>query len=273
MRPGVKTRVVGACIGCPFVGECMSPTVGRGASGALVARTDLALRLGGDSPSYSGRRRCARGRSTFNPMSSIRPLLRRYAFDAVIVVAAVEIALEVALRDDPREPTTTGWFTAPAMALLVLPLLLRRRFPFAAPAAVWAVAAVLSFVDGRLVVFSITSSVAGMAAAFLLGNLSEDTQARAGLAVVIAGSATVVYNNPDHATGEFLFAPVLFAIGWLAGYALRERAAQAEEAEERAARAERERETASRIAVAEERARIARELHDIVAHSLSVMVL
>jgi signal transduction histidine kinase len=206
-------------------------------------------------------------------MSSIRPLLRRYAFDAVIVLAALEIALEVAFRDDARAPTTTGWFTGPAMALLVLPLLLRRRFPFAAPAAVWAVAAVLSFVDGRLVVFSITASVAGMAAAFLLGNLSDDTQARAGLAVVIAGSATVVYNNPDHATGEFLFAPVLFAIGWLAGYALRERAAQAEEAEERAARAERERETASRIAVAEERARIARELHDIVAHSLSVMVL
>jgi signal transduction histidine kinase len=206
-------------------------------------------------------------------MSSIRPLLRRYAFDAVIVLAALEIALEVAFRDDARAPTTTGWFTGPAMALLVLPLLLRRRFPFAAPAAVWAVAAVLSFVDGRLVVFSITASVAGMAAAFLLGNLSDDTQARAGLAVVIAGSATVVYNNPDHATGEFLFAPVLFAIGWLAGYALRERAAQAEEAEERAARAERERETASRIAVAEERARIARELHDIVAQSLSVMVL
>jgi signal transduction histidine kinase len=206
-------------------------------------------------------------------MSSIRPLLRRCAFDALIVLAALEIGLEVALRDDPREPTTTPWLTAPAMALLVLPLLLRRRFPFAAPAAVWAVAAVLSFVDGRLVVFSITASVAGMAAAFLLGNLRDDVQARAGLAVVIAGSATVVYNNPDHATGEFVFAPVLFGIGWLAGYALRERSAQAEEAEERAAQAERERETAARIAVAEERARIARELHDIVAHSLSVMVL
>ena len=142
-------------------------------------------------------------------MSRIGPLLRRYAFDALIVLAAVEIALEIALRDDPREPTTTRWFAGPAMALLVLPLLLRRRFPFAAPAAVWAVAAVLSFVDGRLVVFSITASVAGMAAAFLLGNLPDDTQARAGLAVVIAGSATVVYNNPDHATGEYIELP-----GW-----------------------------------------------------------
>ena len=62
-------------------------------------------------------------------------------------------------------------------------------------------------------------------------------------------------------------------IAWLAGFALRERAAQAEAAEERALLAEREREAAARIAVAEERARIARELHDVVAHAVSVMVL
>ena len=121
--------------------------------------------------------------------------------------------------------------------------------------------------------FSVLSSVAGMVAAFLLGNLRDETKARLGLAIVVAGAATVIYNNPRHAPGELVFVPVLFAIGWLAGFALRERAAQAEEAEERALRAEREREAASRIAVAEERARIARELHDIVAHAVSVMVL
>ena len=54
---------------------------------------------------------------------------------------------------------------------------------------------------------------------------------------------------------------------------MRERAAQAEAAEVRAAQAERERDAAARIAVAEERTRIARELHDIVAHAVSVMVL
>jgi signal transduction histidine kinase len=54
---------------------------------------------------------------------------------------------------------------------------------------------------------------------------------------------------------------------------LRERASQAEAAETRALQAEREREIAARIAVAEERARIARELHDVVAHAVSVMVL
>src|SRR5205814_7565408 len=64
-----------------------------------------------------------------------------------------------------------------------------------------------------------------------------------------------------------------FAISWVAGFALRERAEQAEAAEVRASLAERERDAAARIAVAEERVRIARELHDIVAHAVSVMVL
>ena len=66
---------------------------------------------------------------------------------------------------------------------------------------------------------------------------------------------------------------MLFAVGWLIGFAVRERAEKMEAAEQRAARAERERESAARVAVAEERARIARELHDIVAHAMSVMVL
>jgi signal transduction histidine kinase len=206
-------------------------------------------------------------------VSNLGPLLRRYGFDALIALAAVVIALEGAFRDgvDPR--TATRWFTVPALALIVLPLLLRRRFPFAAPAAVWVIAAACSVIDGRLVVFSVISSVAGMVAAFLLGNLRDDTQARIGLAIVVAGAATVIYNNPRHAPGELVFVPVLFGIGWLAGYALRERAAQAEEAEERALQAEQQRESAARVAVAEERARIARELHDVVAHAVSVMVL
>jgi signal transduction histidine kinase len=180
----------------------------------------------------------------------------------------------VALRHDPaREPTTPGWFAAPAVALIVLPLLARRQFPFAAPATVWLLGAALSFVDGRLVVFTTSPFIAGMAAAFLLGNLSDDTRARIGLAIVLAGAAIVVYNDPDHAPGEVVFTPVLFGIGWLAGFVLRERAQRADAAELRATQAEREREAAARVAVAEERARIARELHDIVAHSVSVMVL
>jgi len=201
-------------------------------------------------------------------------LARRYGFDVLIVLAAIGGMLDVALRSNTEEePRTTHWLVVPAIALVVLPLLFRRRFPFLAPVSVWLVAAALSFVDGRLIVFAVSASVAGVAAAFLLGNLGDAVQARVGLVVVLSGAAIIIYNDPNHSPGDFLFTPLLFAIGWLAGYALRERAARAEAAEERATHAEREREAAARIAVAEERARIARELHDVVAHAVSVMML
>jgi signal transduction histidine kinase len=200
--------------------------------------------------------------------------VRRHGFDVLVVLAAGEAVLEVLLRQDaPDFPETTLWFTVPATALVILPLLARHRFPFAGPAAVWVVGATVSFVDGRIVVFTTTASVAGMAAAFLLGNLRDSLLARVGLAVVLFGAGTVVYHAPDSDPAELVFIPLLFAIGWLAGFAVRERAEDAEAAEVRAEQAERERDAASRIAVAEERARIARELHDIVAHSVSVMVL
>ena len=79
--------------------------------------------------------------------------------------------------------------------------------------------------------------------------------------------------TPQHTLDSLLFIPALFALGWLVGFALHERSEQTEAAEQRATLAELERATAARVAVAEERARIARELHDVVAHSVSVMVL
>jgi len=203
----------------------------------------------------------------------LRSLAREHGLDVLIVLAAVESAAELAVRRDaPDAPTTTLWFTVPAVALVILTLLGRRRVPFGAPAALWLLAGALSFADGRLVPFTFSVTVAGIAAALLFGQLRE-VEARLGLAIVIGGAAIVVFNDPDHTAGEFIFTPALFAIAWVAGVALRERAGRAEAAEVRAVQAERERDTASRIAVAEERARIARELHDIVAHAVSVMVL
>ena len=191
----------------------------------------------------------------------------------LIALAAVVAALEVALRDDPDEPTTAVGFAAPAVAIAVLTLLARRRFPFAAPASFWLLCAALSFVDGRLIVFPVAVYLTGLAAAYLLGSLGDAARGREGLLIVVAGAAIIVANMPDATAGEFILIPSVFALGWLGGFAFRERDVQAAAAEERAVRAERERETAARIAVAEERALIARELHDIVGHAVSVMVL
>jgi signal transduction histidine kinase len=212
-----------------------------------------------------------------------------YWFEALIGVLAIAGMLELVVgRNSPGAPGTSLWFSVPAVALLVLPLFARRRFPFAAPAAYWLSATALTFVDGLLIPFIGSLGVVGLATAFLLGNLRDDKQAGVGLALVLGCIVIVVSNIPGpQLASDLIFIPLRFVVAWVAGYALRERSEQAEAAEMRATLADREREAAemrailaeqerdaaARIAVAEERARIARELHDIVAHAVSVMVL
>jgi signal transduction histidine kinase len=201
------------------------------------------------------------------PVGGIGSFGRRHGLDLLIVAVAIEGAIGVLARGEAR------WLAAPAVAVVVLALLFRRAFPFAAAAAVFLLAPAFSFVDGRVMTSTFSVYAVGLAAAALLGNLRDALEARIGLVIVVIGSAIIVGNKPEHGAADLVFVPGVFAIAWLAGYALRARASETEAAEQRAAHAEQERETAARIAVAEERARIARELHDIVAHSVSVMVL
>jgi signal transduction histidine kinase len=204
-------------------------------------------------------------------VSRMTEIGRAYWFELLIAALALEAMLEVAIS--PSAPPTSLWFAVPAIGILVLPIFARRRFPFAAPAAYWILAAGISFVDSQLIPFAVGLFPVGMAVSFLLGNVRNALQSGIGLAILLGASTIIVYEIPGHSAAELFFIPVEFAISWVAGFALRERSEQAEAAELRAAQAERERETAARIAVAEERARIARELHDIVAHAVSVMVL
>ncbi|MFG3499201.1 sensor histidine kinase [Streptomyces sp. NPDC047928] len=75
--------------------------------------------------------------------------------------------------------------------------------------------------------------------------------------------------------GKIFFTVVMtvpFVLAWVLGDSMRTRRAYFAQLEERASRLEREREAQAKVAVAAERARIARELHDVVAHNVSVMV-
>ncbi|HET6965321.1 MAG TPA: sensor histidine kinase [Acidimicrobiales bacterium] len=207
-------------------------------------------------------------------MGRFGELGRKFWPEAAIVLLVIEAMIEVASRrHDPGAPRSPLWFALPALAVAVSPLLGRRHAPFVALTGFWLLATALTFVDGRLIPFLTSLFVLAMVAAFLLGNLSDAVQARTGLAVVVIGATTVVYNSPRHAASQLLVTPVLFGICWLAGDLARQRSDRAEAAEARARQAERDRDAATRVAVAEERARIARELHDIVAHAVSVMVL
>ena len=208
-------------------------------------------------------------------VSRIRHLAREYWFELLIALLAIIGMLELVVgRDSPGAPSTELWFSVTALAVLVLPIFARRRFPFAAPAAYWLLAAAIAFVDGLLIPFIGSLGIVGLATAFLLGNLRSAWKAGVGLAIILVGIVTVVDDIPgDQTASQYVFISLRFVVAWIAGYAMRERAEQVEAAELRATQAEREREAAARVAVAEERARIARELHDIVAHSVSIMVL
>jgi len=203
-------------------------------------------------------------------VNRFRDVAREYWFELLIGALAISAMCELVIASG-RD--TSLWFDMPLVALAIAPLFARRRFPFAAPAAYWIMATAISFIDGALIPSMTSLFPIGLAAAFLLGNQRDSELAWTGLAIVLGGITTVVYNIPGHANAELLFVPVDFGIAWAAGFALRARSEQAEAAETRAMQAEREREAAARVAVAEERSRIARELHDIVAHAVSVMVL
>jgi signal transduction histidine kinase len=208
-------------------------------------------------------------------VSRVRHVAREYWFELLIVALTIAAIVQLIVnRDSPGAPSVTLWFSLPAMAVLVLPLLAYRRYPFAAPASYWLLAIAITVVDGTLIPYVDSLSVVGLAAAFLLGNVRDSARAWLGLAIVVVAMLVVVHYIPgDQSANLYVFITLRYVAAWIAGYALRERSEQAYAAEVRAARAEHERESAARVAVAEERARIARELHDIVAHAVSVMVL
>jgi len=205
-------------------------------------------------------------------MQRVGTLTRGYVFDLAVALLAIAAMVEIVVRRDaPNAPQSPLWFALLTIAILVTMIVARRRFPFAGPAAYWLLAAGISFVDGTLLPFAASLFVVGLAVSFLLGNVRIAVHAGIGLAVVLGGAAILVNNIPGHTTAELIFIPLDFAISWLAGFLLRGSAEQAEAAEGRATLAEQEREAEALRAVVDERTRIARELHDIVGHAVSVM--
>jgi signal transduction histidine kinase len=205
-------------------------------------------------------------------VKTLWPLARRYWFDALILVG-LGLGLAGAVVDQGATDGPTGplWFDALAVCAIVTPLFLRRRLPLGAPVAVGVAVVLTSFVDERLVTFLFIPFLAGCAAVFLIGLLWERAQAVAGLAFAVGIVALVVYRDPLGNLDGFIATSVIFGILWTIAFALSRKFQEADEAKERAAQAEREREERARAAVTEERARIARELHDVVGHSVSVM--
>ena len=108
--------------------------------------------------------------------------------------------------------------------------------------------------------------------AYSVGALPDLRSALRALAIVWVGIAGVSISFAEPVVGDFIF-PIGFATAaWGAGRTIQHRGRLAAELHEAALRAEEEREEQAAQAVADERRRIAREMHDVVAHSVSVMV-
>jgi signal transduction histidine kinase len=162
------------------------------------------------------------------------------------------------------------------VACMCAPLAVRRK----RPVGVFTVLIVAGGLEVLLLPRPVGSDVAVLVALYTLAAYRPRRIAVPGLLVTLLGSVIAILRwAPEHAIhdwwtlGEVLavfWGPALTA--WLLGDMTRWRRSYYRELEERAARLERERDAQAQIAAAAERARIARELHDVVAHNVSVMV-
>jgi len=115
-------------------------------------------------------------------------------------------------------------------------------------------------------------AVRGPGLSYTVGSETEQPRSHAGLgAVVLPFLAVSVAEGLE--PSDVAAALVLLAGPWWVGTAVRQRIRRAEEAVARADRLERERAAEAAAVAAEERTRIARELHDIVSYSISVVTI
>ena len=199
-------------------------------------------------------------------------VVRRYWFDVLVVAGLVawlaDAAVYVHRSGGEQGPL---WFDVLAVLAFTTPFLARRRYPAGALVAIAIAIALASFVDGRLVTHPLVSFLFALVICFRWGMRPARGSSVAGLAFTIGVAALVTLNDPQGKFGDFAWDMITFTIAWIIGFAVGDKYREVDEAKERAALAEREREERARGAVADERARIARELHDVVGHSVSVM--
>jgi signal transduction histidine kinase len=112
----------------------------------------------------------------------------------------------------------------------------------------------------------------GLSTAVAFGSIADNREAIAGLAVTLIGIEFIQSQFAHVNVGDYIVGSLLFAGAWGIGFILGRRTQQTAELRRRAEIAEQARAEAAARAVVDERARIARELHDVIAHSVSVMV-
>ncbi|MET8277306.1 sensor histidine kinase [Micromonospora sp. NPDC005174] len=190
-----------------------------------------------------------------------------YVVDAVLAAAVGGLlcpyaALESPLHGGVREPL---WISVLVGMALGLPLAVRRRWPVAVAAVISAVTTV-ALITGVIPNFAAAAPALAIGLSFYTVAVSTTTRrsmlSAAACLALVSVALVVTAGDLWSRTGAVVYALVMIAPAWLIGWLVRERRALAA----------RQSDHLVRQAATEERLRVARELHDVVAHTLSLIV-
>ncbi len=204
-------------------------------------------------------------------VASVRRALARYPLllDAVVAAAVLALSLPplVNARSCGCDPAPTWGFGL--VVLQAVLLLGRRRWPFTVGVAVGfatAVYGVTSLPDPAV-------PFAGLVAVYSAALYARRRLALLSAVLPAVGIGLALVLDGAHATAQdWSINYLVFATAWLLGWTTRTNREAADALRQRAEQLERTREAEAERAAVEERNRIAREMHDVVAHSLSLMI-
>ena len=197
-------------------------------------------------------------------------LRNRRATDAAIA-GLTFVAMELSLLTATH--AHGSWALRTLLALtLALPLMWRRTHPLAVLVAQFVPVLLSPLVLDAESQLAVPPVLVQMVALYSAARHLGSREAAVGLGLALAATLVLNVAGSSLQFADFLFPALFLAAAWLAGRAMSDRADLARLLVEKTALLEAERDARSRAAVLEERARIARELHDLVAHSVSVMV-
>ena len=252
----------------------MSETTLTAASAAHIGPGN-ALRMGGDDRKSSLGTTPATGRRP-----TVGPSAMSSRFDRLAAASPVrlDLALAVALLALAQLETWLGSATegqrvetAVAAAAMTAALAIRRSHPLACLLAVMGAVMGLAFTAGLPNVAFLMP--VGVLAVYSVGANAEGERAVLGLGLSLVAIASTAAQTDDASVTDLTVPAVMFSAAWALGRALRHRGARSAELERHAKRLESEQAEREAAAAAEERQRIARELHDIVAHRVSAIVI
>ncbi len=184
---------------------------------------------------------------------------------AVFALMAQQLITRHLLLPGQRPTTVLTWLLA---VVIVTPILTHRSFPRASVAV--CLSAVAIYAAGHYVAYP------GYAIFVLTFDIALHSDEQVSLptlfaSAVVLGVAVDLQPAKVAVLATYLLSEIFVGAAWLVGWNLRRRRAGWAELRARTERLEREREEEARRAVSEERLRIARELHDVIAHSMSVI--